>query len=434
MNLTQQEHVLNRILQTKLPIDLPPDLIHPQYDGYSILNIPSSIMRWLNVEPIGSQPLANEIFESIAARKQYRHVILLLIDGLGYDWLQIYLQNEHKAPEGFRFWNQILAQSRLSPLSSISPSTTSAALSSFWTGASPAAHGILGYEVWLKELGIISNMILHSPAASRGAVGSLYDAGMDVATFLPVPTIGPRYLEHGVKVRSFQHRSIVNSGLSNMLTAGADVVPFNTTSELWVNLEQTFSENNAKPSYNWVYWSSLDSHSHHYGPNDPHTLREFEHFGFQLLQWIEHMKQTAQGDTLLLITADHGHLYTPDVPDYNLSAHPALFDALTMLPSGENRLAYLYPKGGAKDSLRNYIETNLGSTFPVRDSEAMLSGGLFGSDQIYEQTIERLGDLILFPRDDAYLWWAGRKNPLKGRHGGLSRTEMVVPLIGIDLT
>jgi hypothetical protein len=36
-------------------------------------------------------------------------------------------------------------------------------------------------------------------------------------------------------------------------------------------------------------------------------------------------------------------------------------------------------------------------------------------------------------RNDAYLWWADKENPLIGRHGGLSADEMIVPLLSVEL-
>jgi hypothetical protein len=46
---------------------------------------------------------------------------------------------------------------------------------------------------------------------------------------------------------------------------------------------------------------------------------------------------------------------------------------------------------------------------------------------------DRLGDLIVIARKDAYLWWADKDNPLIGRHGGLSEQEMVVPFLSVEL-
>jgi len=53
-------------------------------------------------------------------------------------------------------WKRLEQQGLLAPLTSIVPSTTAAALTSLWTGRSAAEHGIAGYELWLKEYGIVT--------------------------------------------------------------------------------------------------------------------------------------------------------------------------------------------------------------------------------------------------------------------------------------
>jgi hypothetical protein len=50
---------------------------------------------------------------------------------------------------------------------------------------------------------------------------------------------------------------------------------------------------------------------------------------------------------------------------------------------------------------------------------------------MYERLPNRVGDVIVFPQNGAYWWFGNRDNLLLGRHGGLSSTEMLVPLISL---
>ena len=70
-------------------------------------------------------------------------------------------------------WSRLAEQGKLAAITSLVPSTTTAALTSLWTGRSPAEHGIVGYELWLKEYGVVSNMILHTPISFGNDAGSL---------------------------------------------------------------------------------------------------------------------------------------------------------------------------------------------------------------------------------------------------------------------
>ena len=86
----------------------------------------------------------------------------MLVDALSLHRLQRWM-SDGTAP----VWSRLAEQGKLAALTSITPSTTSAALTSLWTGRSPAEHGVVGYELWLKEYGVVSNMILHSPISFR---------------------------------------------------------------------------------------------------------------------------------------------------------------------------------------------------------------------------------------------------------------------------
>jgi hypothetical protein len=58
---------------------------------------------------------------------------------------------------------------------------------------------------------------------------------------------------------------------------------------------------------------------------------------------------------------------------------------------------------------------------------------LFGPGEAHPRLYERLGDLILIPHRNAYLWWADKENILLGRHGGLHPDEMLVPFLAVRL-
>jgi len=62
-----------------------------------------------------------------------------------------------------------------------------------------------------------------------------------------------------------------------------------------------------------------------------------------------------------------------------------------------------------------------------------LEAGLFGPPRgrTHPETLERLGDLIAIPRGRQALYWPYDPFELKGRHGGLSDEEMLVPLIAL---
>ncbi len=396
----------------------------PYYDGLSLVNIPGTICKLLGIKPFGAESLSDNIIGHLNGN--YENIIFMLVDGLRYKFFHSFLQSP--------LWKSASENALFSPLTSITPSTTSAALTSLWTGRYPSEHGILGYEIWLKEYGMIANMITHSAFTFQGDIGGLQRAGFDPKTFLPVETLGPHMVSNQVQPFALQNISIAYSGLSKMLFPAVDVIPFRSTIDLFVSLEQLLKERQNLRTYAYIYWETIDTLSHRFGPDDERVYREFEHFSQALLDSLARIKQLNRSKTLLIISADHGFIHTPILDRYDLTRYPDINKLMVMVPTGENRLPYLFPKNGCSEQLIDLLKHQFGEDFIAVPSEIAIKQGLFGGGTHHPMLAERLGDWVLVPQNDAYLWWWWQKeNPLLGRHGGLSPEEMLIPFFAVEL-
>jgi predicted AlkP superfamily pyrophosphatase or phosphodiesterase len=404
-------------------LKLPAEFIAPKYQDQSILNIPDSICHWLGIPGIGEGALIPEILDPLG--NGIRRVILILMDALALHRLQRWMEDGTAL-----VWRSLTADGLLAPITSISPSTTSAALTTLWTGRSPASHGILGYEVWLKEYGMVANMILHAPMTFRGDVGTLSKAGFDPQKFLPLPTLGPHLRQQAITPYAFQHRSIAHSGLSQMFQQEVDIYGFHSVADLWVSLRQMIESKPNERQYIWTYWGEYDGLSHAHGPDDERSAAEFAHFSAAFEQFfLKRLSPAARKDTLVILTADHGQIHTPLVANNSLKHHPAFNQHLHITPTGENRMSYLYLRPGSETSVRDYLQANWSPGFTILTREKALSVGLFGPGAQHPGLNDRIGDLIAFAHEDAYLWWDKKDDFMLGRHGGLHRQEMLVPFL-----
>ncbi len=415
---------LPSIQNHRLPnLDIEGGFIFPNYQGYSILNIPSSLCCWMEIPGFGTGPLRVSELDKLA--QGARRIIFILMDALGLQLFQGMLKKGQLA-----VWQNLLKDGLLAPLTSISPSTTSAALTSLWTGRSPAEHGIIGYELWLKEYGIVTNMILHAPISYRNDTGSLVKAGFQPETYLPFTNLGTYLGAHGVKPYAFQHTSILRSGLSQMLYKDVETRSFNTSTDLWLNLRDLVNGRPSERQFIWVYWGEVDHYSHLYGPEDERPAAEFANFSqtFEKLL-LNQLRADIRNDTLLILTADHGQINTPQNPQYELRNHPDLLRKLHILPTGENRFQYLFIRPEQVEAVQAYYLRTWPGQFTFLDPSRAVHEGLFGPGKPHAQLFDRLGDMLALARENAYLWWASKDNPLLGRHGGLSPDEMLVPFL-----
>lgn len=426
-DLTSQYLPLLR--QNRLPgLDLGDDLVYPAYEGFSILNLPSSLCQWLGVPGIGAPVLSPQLLhdiESAVGGEGFRRVILVLMDALALHRFQRWIEDGT-----LPVWGRLVQSGLLAPLTSIVPSTTSSALTTLWSGRSVTEHAITGYEMWMKEYGIVANTILHTPITYQGDIGGLERTGFEPEKFLPFTTLGSHLLAHGVKTYALQHHSIAHSGLSRMLFKDVKIQKFATPPELWINLRQLLESRPDERLYTWVYWGEVDHFGHFYGPDDERAAAEFAVFSHAMEKYLlNRLSDRARRDTLLLLTADHGQIATPPDPHYDLRNHPGLVRRLHIQPTGEHRLSYLYIRPGQSEAVREYLERTWPGQIFVLDAAYAVDRGLFGPGAAHTGLLDRLGDIIVGARGNAYFWWANKDNILFGRHGGMHPEEMLVPLL-----
>jgi len=422
IDLTNQ--VLPSIVSQKIEgINPGKNNIFPKYDGLSLVNIPNSICNLLGVPEFGASKLSSTVFDQLNG--SYDNVVFLLADGVRFNFFKSFLS---QSP-----WNQIIEEVIFSPLTSITPSTTATALTSLWTGSYPSEHGVVGYEVWLREYGVIANMILHSPTTFLGDIGGLQKAGFDPLKFIPVPTLGPHLLENNIHPYALQNISIAYSGLSKMLFTGVDVIPYRSNADLFVSLEDLFSQKTLERKYIYIYWELVDTLSHRFGPDNRRVYREFEIFSLGLIETIKKIRQISKGKTLFILSADHGFMDTPKNDHFDLTKYDDINRSLVMVPTGENRLPYLTLKNNHHGMIIKQIENHFKDDFIIVPSQEVIKKGIFGKGKQHPYLEDRVGDLVLIPQGNAYLWWWKKENPLLGRHGGLSQEEMLIPFLALRL-
>jgi len=411
----------------RLPdLDLGPGAVHPDYAGRSILNLPSTLDRWLGLPPGPHAPLALPRLDDLAAGA--RQVVVCLLDALSLSRFTAWLDGPGQALQ------PLVADGLLAPLTSVVPSTTTAALTTLWTGRSPAEHGILGYELLLREYGLVANMITLGPAAFDSQRGLLERAGVRPPSLLPVPTLGSRLAQAGVEAHAFIGNAIRGSGLSRMHYADAELHGFGSPADLWHSVRLLVERPAERRRFVWAYYSGVDALSHVYGPDSDRVQVEYEFFARALVDlFVRPLDRSAASDVVLLLLADHGQVATSIQARYALARHPGLTRRLQLAPTGESRLPYLYLRPGQGEAVEEYVERTWPGAFTVLDVDHALRAGLFGPGTPCDQAAARLGDRIVVSRDSAYLWWADKPDTLLGRHGSLTAEEMIVPLLAVRL-
>ncbi len=410
-------------------LQLPAEFIAPNYRGRSIVNVPSSIVQVFGGQ-MHTAPLHPTVMRALTTG--VKRVVLIVIDALGYQRLLDALSaNAHNG-----FHTLLRNGGQLVPLTSVFPSTTTAALTALWSGYTPAEHGFMGFQLFLRGYNVRAQMIGFNPVATdRLGDEQLLAAGLEPESFVPVPSLPQTLEKFDVAVYNLIEQPYVKSALSRVQIRGTrEMRGFVTSSDLWVVLRAWLEQHRWERALFVGYWSAIDSISHTYGPASHAVIAEVDNLAYSFeREFLRPLSAGAREGTLFLLTADHGQLDTPINRTVYLRDHPELRSHMLMDFTGEPRAAYLYCVTGEVAAARAYIESQLGQKFFVLDSQSALKAGLFGSGKIASEARYRIGDLIVLPRENYILWDRTDAPHTLGRHGGLAVQEMLVPFMAARL-
>ncbi len=411
------DNIEEKIVSRALPW-LPAGAVIPHYDSYSIVAIPG-LIRTLFGDPVPRAGALHAALAPVLPRRSKR-VLLLVLDGIGYYHLTRFLA-EH--PElGL---HRLIATGKMIPVTSVFPPTTVNALTSYSTGLTPQEHGMVGYRLYLKETKAITNMIRLS-VLGNGNAGSAIDAGIDPKTFLNAPTLYAQLRRAGVKSHILIGKYISRSGLSSIIyDEKAEIHPVVNFSDMLVVARRILQKANGD-TFLSLYWGATDAIAHTYGPWTDEVTAELRSIDTALMRELVGRVK----DTLIIICADHGFVPMRESDYHDISHIPELEHGLLLPPLGEPRASYLYLRDGSRKRVLAAINEHLTDGLVAVESDTALASGLFGTGKVTANVRDRIGDLtvvatgpaaILHPYADAV--------KLKGMHGGLTKEEMLVPLI-----
>jgi hypothetical protein len=408
----------------------PEEFVWPRYDGYSVGNVPATLVQLLADEDAPTYclpPLQPELLEGLT--EGVERVVMVVIDGLGWQQLQrAFARDASLALHG------IAAQGRLLPLTTIFPSTTNNVLATLRTGAAPLQHGLLAYTMYLREWQLAAECIGFSPLAQRHAV-SLTAWGLDPETFLPVPSLAQLLERRGVPSYQLMASHLIRGPLTQMYFRGArHIYAYHSASNFWLTLRQMLQRHRRERCYVSAYWSAIDTLGHRNGPRDESGYEEVRAISY-LMQttFLDALSPADREGTLLLLLADHGQITVRSERAVLFNEHPRLADTLVFPPLGETRAPFFHVRGGQLAEARRYLE-NLEHALVCLSRDDLLESGLLGSGPPHPEVPHRLGDLVALMRGDGIFVQDARDvERVAGRHGGLLPEEMLVPLLALRL-
>ncbi len=377
------------------------------YRGGGIVNLMSSLERALGRDANAYVP-ARLLPPSDIER--FQHVVLWVIDGLGAE----YLRARSDAPA--------LKSDTIGTLSSVFPPTTASAITTFMTGEAPLQHGLIGWFVYLRELGMVTAVLPFTP---RCGAADLEAAGVHPGDIFLSPSA---FNGLSASPHVLLPENIVESAFTRAYSGAAERHAYADLPSL-CNTVQQLANDRKNRNYVYAYWSELDSRAHRFGIGSAEVA---DHVASIDAAYAQLRAAIAGTDTLLIVTADHGFVDIEPEDWFDFSDHPELNRMLALPLSGEPRCAYCHARADARASFQSYCGEVLGGRATLISGDEFLREHYLGLGAAHPNLRDRVGDFVLLMHEgyavrDRVLGEAQFK--LRGVHGGQSNAELQVPLI-----
>ncbi len=354
----------------------------------NIINISATLAEFLGCP--NDKPVLPELKKEL--QKGYKNIVFLILDGFGMFPIRQNLAED-------RFLRRNIRQ----VLTSVFPSTTTNATTTFLTNKYPMEHGWFGWSLYFEALGCAVDLFADLNSVSREPIERGY-----AEKALPIE---PYYM----RAKSDYETNVV-------------VPPYwrNDTKNryVWETLEEFYraiGEVCRKPGKQFLYGycPEPDSTMHRYGVSSAEARRTIEGLNDHLEALCADLP-----DTLFLITADHGQV---DIGGcIEIYRDGDLVSMLAWPPYLEARATAFKVKPAFREKFAEVFREKYGEDFQLVASAELIAENYFGTAD--HGHAELLGDYIAVAKSDKIMKLHAAAHDFKGHHASLTE-EMEVPLI-----
>jgi type I phosphodiesterase/nucleotide pyrophosphatase len=404
--------------------------IKPLYSTYCFSRIPNLLQSLFS----GDDPAIQQQFLGPLAGR-YDRVVLFFIDAFGWRFFERYADD-------YPVLRRILDEGYATKLTSQFPSTTAAHVTAIHTGLPVDQSGVFEWFYYEPTIDALIAPLLFSFAGDAES-GTLLKAGVKPQDIFPYPidTVYSRLAKLGVRSSVHQDAAFTPSPHGEIAFKGADVVPFATFREGLSALSERVL-NSTGPSYDFLYFSGVDSAGHEYGPSSPEFDAEVDTSMRHIERFLSKVLKNSHSKTLFLMTADHGQTETNPATTFYINREIPGFDRFIktnrkgqlMVPGGSCRDLFLYVKDGDEDEAQAELAERLKGRAEVHKVRDLIKDHFFGEGQPSARFLDRVSNLVVLPHEGEGVYWyeEGRfDQPFLGHHGGLTRPEMETILLAL---
>ncbi len=376
------------------------NIVMPNYEE-SILNLINSILKHYNVKTKynGLKILDEKLVHN------YKNIVLIVLDGMGEHILKKISTN------GFFMDNH------LRKITSVCPSTTTAAMTTYYSGKPPVETGWIAMSQYFKEQGRNVELLRDRYSYTFEKVNK---ERFDIYNLVKYKSIYDQIEEANNDINAYE---ILPESCGPRSKRN---VKANSTKQLCDCVEEIC--NNTNKNFILAYNDNPDVLLHKTGTNS----KEVKDFILEAEQNIKDMCNHLKGtDTLIIISADHGH---QDInKTYNIFDLKEIQECMTMQASLEPRAITFWIKEDKKEEFEKLFHKKFEDEYILFSKKEFLEKRLLGEGKQHPKIDDFIGDYIAIAIGDTAIkldsYIAKEPPDKKANHCGFTEEEMEVPLI-----
>ena len=377
------------------------NIVYPDYYNNSILNTITSVLKKYNVETEYNS--LNELDKVL--EKNYKNIVFIVLDGMGEKILN------NISLDGF------FNKNKLKTVTSVYPSATVAALTTYYSGLPPYASGWVAWSQYFKDYGRAVDMFSQKESYERNDINKkIKNVFEEVVSY---ETIFEKIEKNGIRAveitPSYSSPRGKTSLRADNIDDALDMVEFISSAE--------------GEKFIFVYSDNPDGILHKYGCSSD----EAKDFVLAAENKIKELSEKLS-DSLIIVTADHGQKDINKV--YSTIDDEILFDTYLMPPTLESRAVAYYIKNDKKEEFKERFECLYKDEFLLLSKEEVLEKGILGYGEKHKRLDDFIGDFLAISISDSIMrletFLAEGKPVKKSTHCGLTDDEMLVPVITIE--
>ena len=375
-------------------------IILPNYE-HCILNLITSILKNYNVE---TKHKSLESMDNILNNK-YKNVVFIILDGMGEHIL------EKVSPTGY------FRKKEIDCITSVYPSTTTAALTAYYSGKPPYETGWIAWSQYFKEYGRDIDMLSHRESYTSR---DLKNARINVFdTIVKYKSVFEQIEEALPNIKAYE----ITPSYSDKRAKRS--IRADSIDEIIMNIETLCK--NPDEKFILAYCDNPDGLLHKFG-TDSEEVKEFIE---NIERKIEDMCKNLTEDTVVIISADHGH---KDINKaYSILDYPEIQKCLILPPSLESRVVTFWVKEDMKEEFVKNFNKNFENDFWLMTKEEFLEKNMLGFGKKHPKIDDFIGNYIALSISDSIIklenYLTEGKKLKKSTHCGLTKEEMEVPVI-----